>query len=1366
MKKFWLIAVGILMMALHVSAQTGAVPGYCNNGAKHALTSGQSSSNFQQQVIPYCTVTVFLTGTTTKATIFKDSVSTPQTNPFQANADSSWLFWAATNAGLDVMMSGGYAPNAYTTPVTIPDVFPSQSFAPVSGVISINTVQGSFTFTGPDVSCVSTTCTFSNSSGAVLQTNGSNNTSQALLNFVNTPTVQFTNPSGGVEEANVIVTNGFTQFLTPPIGGQYVFVPATTHNIIQNDGTVTLSNTSGTLTLPVGGAGIIEDNVSWSGYTLPSYVLAANVTAVYAVAVSSQTNFDLPNFGSPGSALDAFMTCASQSVTGVNVNGWGIQQATALTSLTGTTLSSATCTAQIYANFSGGGNLQIPLVGYLVYYTGSAPPANTNVIVQAPLTYNPDTQTLGISLPNDTVLDTGAANAYVVTMPTYNFQPGLTIKMLVAHQSTSTTPTLAFNGSYAYTIQGITGTSLQSGDLKTTIPAILLWNGSNWLLQNPQVSAGGGTTTNALTAAASGGAGPGATFNGGSAVTFDYHTLGAAGLAASNAFTGATTNDFSGTSQFKLPVAAGYASLANGELGYDSTNKNFHGWVNGADSLLIPIASGFVSGHCGQPTSSGGSWSIVDTGFACGNGSGGITGSGTIGYYALFTGTTAIGNGHLDDGVTLTSWITSTLPFQVSASSLPSQITLPYNAGHAPSGTAGAGAIAPDSSGNMQSSDNGGSYARICNATNGVCSTGTTTNALTAAASGGAGPGSTFNGGTAVTFDYHSFGAQQALTLTTTGTSGAATLLSGTLNIPQYSGGTTTNALTMNNSGSGAASGATFNGGTAVTLSYNTLGAAPLASPTFTGVPAAPTASGGTSTTQLATTAFVQAAIAAAGTGAGIVTYSGPALSLTGTQYLPIGGGGLASSTETNVDIDSPAAVTVQNLTVQMSAAPGVGNSVTYTWRKNASSTVLTCTISGASATSCSDTTHNFTTVALDLLDIQTVTSGTIVGTPTVVMAAQIGVSAVATVSSFSGDGALLNNSLSTGAVTATLANAGAHKVWANNTGSSTLPGYQTLGSQDVSPAEYIAGGGTANAQTATLSPAATSLATGLEVKWKPSNANSGAATLAVNGLTATAITKCGTTALASNDLTTTAVAIATYDGPQFQLVNPQSASCGSGGGGVTPAPPYWTSSGTFYDERGFTVTKPPSTASWVNSVAATNWNAQTNGDVVVSGVTGATNYFQTQSLSTSIDYEGVATSLLNTGNNSQGTVHGIWVYDSTNGFIYTWSVIDLGNVSGGVAPPTYLQELRFVYTGSGNPNTQTTRNTSIAGGEGFAFPAHLRIIKSGSTLNFQNTLNGGASYNTIWSESGIGTISSGGVFLVTSTTNTVILDVYSLAVN
>ena len=42
---------------------------------------------------------------------------------------------------------------------------------------------------------------------------------------------------------------------------------------------------------------------------------------------------------------------------------------------------------------------------------------------------------------------------------------------------------------------------------------------------------------------------------------------------------------------------------------------------------------------------------------------------------------------------------------------------------------------------------------------------------------------------------------------------------------------------------------------------------APLASPTFTGTPAAPTPAGGTNTTQIATTAFVQSAIASFGAG-------------------------------------------------------------------------------------------------------------------------------------------------------------------------------------------------------------------------------------------------------------------------------------------------------------------------------------------------------------------------------------------------------------------------------------------------------------------------------------------------------------------
>jgi hypothetical protein len=126
------------------------------------------------------------------------------------------------------------------------------------------------------------------------------------------------------------------------------------------------------------------------------------------------------------------------------------------------------------------------------------------------------------------------------------------------------------------------------------------------------------------------------------------------------------------------------------------------------------------------------------------------------------------------------------------------------------------------------------------------------------------------------------------------------------------------------------------------------------------------------------------------GTGGGITVYSGPSVSLLGTQYFPIGGGASNSGTETNVDVESPAAATVSNFYVQLSAALGIGNSAVFTWRDTASPTTLTCTISGSVATSCNDTTHSFNAVQGDLLDIQVVTTG-VPSAGSLVMATQFG---------------------------------------------------------------------------------------------------------------------------------------------------------------------------------------------------------------------------------------------------------------------------------------------------------------------------------------------------------------------------------------
>ena len=110
--------------------------------------------------------------------------------------------------------------------------------------------------------------------------------------------------------------------------------------------------------------------------------------------------------------------------------------------------------------------------------------------------------------------------------------------------------------------------------------------------------------------------------------------------------------------------------------------------------------------------------------------------------------------------------------------------------------------------------------------------------------------------------------------------------------------------------------------------------------------------------------------------------------------------------------------------------------------------------------------------------------------------------------------------------------------------GSSSAPALQAATRTDIDAISYAAGGGSANAQTVTLAPAVGSLTTGLKVCWKPTAANSTTTpTLAVNGLTATTLIKVGGAALAANDLTTTAIACAIYDGTNFELQNPQTTT-------------------------------------------------------------------------------------------------------------------------------------------------------------------------------------------------------------------------------
>ena len=188
--------------------------------------------------------------------------------------------------------------------------------------------------------------------------------------------------------------------------------------------------------------------------------------------------------------------------------------------------------------------------------------------------------------------------------------------------------------------------------------------------------------------------------------------------------------------------------------------------------------------------------------------------------------------------------------------------------------------------------------------TSGSAATLTTARTLTIGATG-----KTFNGSANVSWTLGEIGAQGALTLTTTGTSGVATLVGNTLNIPNYatSSGTVTSVglampamFTVTNSpvttsGTLTATLASQTANTVFVAPNGTAGAptfralveediptlsqakitnlttdlaakANLASPTFTGTPSLPTGTvgvtqtAGNSTTALATTAFVTTA--------------------------------------------------------------------------------------------------------------------------------------------------------------------------------------------------------------------------------------------------------------------------------------------------------------------------------------------------------------------------------------------------------------------------------------------------------------------------------------------------------------------------
>lgn len=127
MKK-WLW-IGFLLIVCSPSARARERAfGWCENGGVIGTVSGLTVTPDFQGSYPGCIVTVYLTGTTTLATIYADNNGTPLANPFQASLTTGYWFFYADNARYDVQLSGTVG-----TPFTLSDIVVSDPAAPNTG---------------------------------------------------------------------------------------------------------------------------------------------------------------------------------------------------------------------------------------------------------------------------------------------------------------------------------------------------------------------------------------------------------------------------------------------------------------------------------------------------------------------------------------------------------------------------------------------------------------------------------------------------------------------------------------------------------------------------------------------------------------------------------------------------------------------------------------------------------------------------------------------------------------------------------------------------------------------------------------------------------------------------------------------------------------------------------------------------------------------------------------------------------------------------------------------------------------------------------------------------------------------------------
>lgn len=202
----------------------GHIQGEVERGGFTVTTDNRVSTTVVMASFPSATVTVFNAGTVVLATIFADALSTPLANPFSADIDGHFQFWA--NLGLyDVQFSGSSIPTPYTRFSLVAEAAPNVLVDPGSNGIVVRTGAGGVTTA---VSIVGT-------ANQITVTNGSGVLGNPTLSFPTALTFTGITVTGGTFTSPTINTPTIT---APTITGATVITGGTFNSPTINTPTI------------------------------------------------------------------------------------------------------------------------------------------------------------------------------------------------------------------------------------------------------------------------------------------------------------------------------------------------------------------------------------------------------------------------------------------------------------------------------------------------------------------------------------------------------------------------------------------------------------------------------------------------------------------------------------------------------------------------------------------------------------------------------------------------------------------------------------------------------------------------------------------------------------------------------------------------------------------------------------------------------------------------------------------------------------------------------------------------------------------------------------------------------------------------